>query len=129
MFHDLDIHDDETTPPEMPLAFDEAGRPIAVTHPTYEAGEDYDDDPRADMQTAIGNFLELLASSGDAYKSGQVLQVLAFLAGRTPYRTKAELAAALNVTPSRISQILKAIPEEFQSLIALKNRSSKDASL
>jgi hypothetical protein len=115
--------------PEMPLAFDDEGNPVPVVEPAVYDPEPEADGDRGDLREAIGNFVEMLAGVGDAKLTGQVVQVLAFLAGRTPCRTKAELAARLKVSPGRISQILQAIPAEFRSLAELRNRGKNEAKL
>ena len=108
-----------------PPGFDEAGRPIAVTEP--EVYDEHADSAssRDDLQTAIGNLFEILANSGTPFQIGQIVVVLAFLAGRTPYETKAELARHLKVSPGRVSQILAVIPSEFKALANLKSRNAK----
>lgn len=111
-------------------AYDEQGNRVVVVHPVYETPDDEGQaDDRADLQTAIGNFLRMLAESGDPLAIGQTVKLLNFLAGQSSCSTKAELAKEMKVTPARISQILRGIPDGFKSLVTLKNRSSRDVSL
>jgi DNA-directed RNA polymerase specialized sigma subunit len=120
MTEDMDIA------PEIPLAFDEAGEPVAVSHPVYETADDGDlDTIRADAQTIIGEFLSMMTAGATALQVGQRMIVLAYLAGRVEANTQRELARALNVSPSRVTQIMAEIPSELQSLCRLKGRTAK----
>ena len=120
MTEDLDIA------PEMPLAFDEAGEPVAVSHPVYETADDDEGDTiRADAQTIIGEFLRMMTASATALQVGQRMIVLAYLTGKFEANTQRELATALNVSPGRVTQIMAEIPSELQGLSRLKGRTAK----
>jgi len=55
----------------MPLAFDEAGHPVAVSDPVYETADDTQDDPRSDFQEKLATFLEWLAAGATVEQAGR----------------------------------------------------------
>jgi len=83
---------------------------------------------RAEQNTigcAIAEFLKMLTADSTALQSGQCAQLLAYLVGVSPFKTKRELADHLNISPGRISQIEADLPKELQSLTRLKSRTAK----
>jgi len=110
----------------------EGGALVPTVGPEIHSDEQPSEDPstvREALRQAVGNFIEKLAAVGDTKAIGQSVLILAYLTGKTSFRTKAELAAHMRVSPARISQILRAIPREFQSLAELKNRTKDELSL
>jgi len=81
----------------------------------------------ADALKFIHNFLMMMTNDATAspLQIGQRMIVLLYLAGLTKAKTQRELADELNVSPGRITQILQAIPADFQSLLRLKSRTAK----
>ena len=77
------------------------------------------------LQVAIVRFLAMLDAVGDPLLVGRTVKILNFLTGHSGLKTKVELARQLEVTPARISQLLKAIPADFKSLTYMRNRSRK----
>lgn len=123
MYDPDDITDD---PPEMPQAFDEAGRPCAVTDPVYPDDEGDGSEPiRADAFTIMREFVRVMTEGATALQTGQRLHVLAYLSGISDATTQRELAAQLNVSPGRVTQILHGIPGDLQSVCRLKGRTAK----
>jgi hypothetical protein len=101
--------------PEMPLAFDEAGHPVAVSHPVYEPDESRGDDARKDFQEKIAGFLGWMAS-GSVRQAGRRAILLAHLAGKSGCLTDRQLAKKLNISPGRISQLRSEIIGDFGGL-------------
>jgi hypothetical protein len=113
-------------PPEMPVAFDEQGRPVPVSHPVYDPGEaEQIDQPRADASSILAEFLRTMTKGRTANQAGQALHILAFWAGVHEAETNRALAAALKVSPGRITQIMAVIAGDFPSLARLKSRTAK----
>ena len=106
----------ENDVPEMPLAFDEAGHPVAVSDPVYETADDTQDDPRSDFQEKLATFLEWLAAGATVEQAGRKAILLAHLAGKSGCKTDKELARRLNISGGRISQLRAEIIDDFGSL-------------
>lgn len=106
---------------------DDEGRTIADAQPFIWHREPPLIDPATgerrdrDLEVVRG-FLRLLTRDGNPLLAGQILFVLAYLCNETPCTTQAELANLLNISASRVSQILGEIPKEFASLSRLKHR-------
>jgi len=107
---------DLDTAPEMPLAFDEAGHPVAVSHPIYETADEAQDDPRSDFQEKLANFLQWLADGATVEQAGRKAILLAHLAGKSGCKTDKELARRLNISGGRISQLRAEIIGDFGGL-------------
>ena len=119
-----DFESDEASP-EMPLAFDADHRPIAVTHPIYEAAnDDHHQDDAAQRRDIIAGLLRLLASGkGDCAATGRRLLVTAYLCGALPdCQTDAELARRLTISRARVSQIIREIKGVLPSLAKCNRR-------
>jgi Trp operon repressor len=101
----------------------ENGELVAAT-PAPVDGEDAGR-TNADAQTIIAGFLRLMTTDAPALLVGQRLHVLAYLTGQSHCSTQRELATSLNVSPARVSQILRTIPQEFASLCRLKTKSAE----
>ena len=100
----------------MPLAFDEAGRAVAVSHPIFETpGDDPQDDPRSDFQEKLAGFLQWLAAGNSVEQAGRRAILLAHLAGKSGCKNDKELARKLNISGGRISQLRAEIIGEFGS--------------
>ena len=106
--------EDADIPPEMPLAFDEAGRPVAVAHPVY-AADDPQDAPQADFAEKLARFLQWLTEGGDVVRAGTKAFIVLHLAGQSGFKTARELAVRLNISNGRFSQLRAEIIEEFGS--------------
>lgn len=101
----------------------ENGELIATTPATGDG--DAEERTSADAQTIIAAFLRMMTTDAPALLVGQRLHVLAYLANQSPCSTQRELATALNISPGRVSQLLRTIPPEFASLCRLKKKSAK----
>lgn len=119
-----DIQHKETHPHAPGWAFDGDGSPIATADFAYP-GDAPEDGTREDTQAAIVEFLRQLTEDTPALLAGQRLHLLAFLAGASDCQTQRQLAARLNVSPGRITQILQALPIEWQGMARLKRRAAK----
>jgi len=114
--------------PRLPnIPFEDDGQPCASVGFTYPKDETdaTPDAMRKDAQAAILEFLRQLTEDSTALLAGQRLHLLAYLAGVTDCRTHRELAQRLNVTPSRVTQILQSLPQELQSVARLRGRTAK----
>lgn len=113
-------------PPEWTF-FDEQGRRIAVTQPVYDPPDDDDAqaNDRADFQTKLGLFLAWLARGGSVQSAGRKAMFLAYAAGKTQFRTDAELARALNMSPSRFSHFRTEMREFFPALANCNRRQAQ----
>ena len=85
----------DISPPEMPLAFDDDGRAVAVSHPVYETP---DSEPQAGAD--YGAFLELLTvGATDAEQVGRRAIFLAYLIRDPDKRgTLADMARLLGIS-------------------------------
>jgi hypothetical protein len=119
----LDDYDD-TTPdyaPEMPLAFDADGRPVKVAHPAYEPPPAPNAIREARLD-AIRGFLEMVSAYGDAEDIGRRVIFMAYLCNAKEFKSQAEVASYLRITPARASQLMAEIAKDFPSLGRLKHR-------
>jgi hypothetical protein len=120
--------------------YDTSGKPAAIHAPSEDeialaslpAPAEADDLPEerrfssADALHYVLKFLlTKLTSDATPLQVGQRAIALAYLADMTEAKTNRELAVLLKVTPGRVTQILQAIPTEFQSLLRLKSRTAK----
>lgn len=111
------MSDDLDIAPEMPLAFDSEGRPVAVTLPFYSPpDDDTQDDPRSDFQEKLAGFLQWLAAGATVEQAGRKAILLAHLAGKSGCKTDKELARRLNISGGRVSQLRAEIIDDFGSL-------------
>jgi hypothetical protein len=102
----------------------DAGELVATTAPGTYGGE-VAEHIEADAQSIIAAFLRMMTTDAPALLVGQRVMLLAYLTGQTDCKTSRELATRLNVTPARVSQILRTIPQELASLCRLKSRTAK----
>ena len=79
-----------------------------ATTKTAHAEHDESDAPR-ERQERMGVFLRWLAHSGNVERAGERALLLAHVSGVSPFKTDAQLAAKLNITRGRISQLRKEI--------------------
>jgi hypothetical protein len=103
----------------------------------YEAGEcvpvvlppDVDDkvesDARADSMQAVLNLIALMTTNATPLQTGQRIHLLAYQLGLTAHKTHAELGRKLNVSPGRVSQIIRELPSELRALVNLNSRTAK----
>ncbi len=107
----------ENDAPELPVAFDESGHPVAVSPPVYETpDDDTQDAPRSDFQEKLADFLQWLVADATVEQAGRKAILLAHLAGKSGCKTDKELARRLNISGGRISQLRAEIIDDFGSL-------------
>ena len=106
----------ENDAPELPVAFDEAGHPVAVSCPVYETPDETQDDPRREFQEKLATFLQWLAAGSNVEQAGRKVILLAHLAGKSGCKNDKELARRLNISGGRISQLRAEIIDDFGSL-------------
>jgi hypothetical protein len=108
------IEDCEPAAPEMPVAFDQDGRPIAIAEPAiYDVRQREPDDFERKVYEAKHDSFEQrlvlliawLAGDGSVFVCGLKAKLLRHVCGRSGCRTDAELANELGVSGARISQI------------------------
>ncbi len=107
--------------PELPVCYDEQGRPVAVVNPEYEP-ERPPDWLREDRLETIRRFIEVLAEHGTVTEAGQNIVTLAWLCNVRQFRTQKELADYLRVTPARAAQIVSRVGDIFPGMNRLKRR-------
>jgi len=120
---DDDATDQEA--PEMPMAFDSEGRPIKVTHPIFETMDEDEDATRHSNARGeiVAGLMRMLTHNADAAKAGQRLLVVAYLSGAIPEcKTHRDLAARLNISPGRVSQIINDLRAIMPSLAVCNSR-------
>ena len=101
----IDLDANDPLPPEMP-AFDDANRPILHEPPAvYQERERTRRRAGDDFYIQLAQFLANLTDGLDALRAGQRVLILAQCCSKTGCETDAELAARLNMTPARVSQI------------------------
>jgi len=120
-----DIQHKETRPPATGFGFDSDGSRVATADFVYPGDGPEDKPTRGDTLAAICQFLRDLTEDAPALLAGQRLHLLAYLCGASDCQTQRQLAAKLNVTPGRISQILARLPSEWQGMARLKRRTAK----
>jgi hypothetical protein len=107
--------------PELP-GFDDKGRPVPRTfNPVWEPPEQRDMLKEARLD-ALRGFLEMISSYGDAEDIGRRVVLLAWLCNVKAFKSQAEAAANLRITPARASQLMAEIAKDFPSLGRLKHR-------
>ena len=70
----------------------------------------------ADTMGTLAQFIWRMVLGATTRQVGQRMIVLAYLAGKTSAKTQRELARQLRVSKPRVSQIIRELPSEFQSL-------------
>lgn len=106
--------DDDFQPPEMPLAFDDEGRPVPVSHPAvYDADLEPDADGHNEFQAKLGAFLRWLTDGATVESAGRKALLIAHLAGQGANQTDAELAKRIGVSRARVSQLRREIANDF----------------
>jgi hypothetical protein len=85
--------------------------------------------PRADVMQGIMNFIELMTRNATSLQTGQRVHLLAYQLGLKSFKTHAEFARQLKVTPGRVSQIIREMPSELNALACLKSRAAKGRGL
>lgn len=114
--------DDDLQPPEMPLGYDDLGRPVPTVEPIYECAQPDEGDQRGDFEEKLARFLSWLAEGGNVQTAGRKVLVLAHLAGKSGCRSDAELAAKLNMSRARISQLRADLARTLPSLGRCRRR-------
>jgi hypothetical protein len=98
--------DDLGVAPELPLAYDDEGRPIPVAHPVYYDADPEPDDPEQDgFLLKLAAFIGWLAEGSDVETAGRKALLLAHFCGKSGCRTDSELATKMNLTKARLSQL------------------------
>lgn len=97
-----------------------------VRLPLQEILDGHDDTYNVETVEGLGEFFRVMTDDATPLQAGQRLFVLAFLAGKLKdAATQRQMAAQLNVTPGRITQIKQAIPAKFLSLFGADNHNAK----
>ena len=104
MSPDLDINS-----PEMPLAFDDDHRPVAVVHPVYETP---DDAPQDDHLDRLASWLDWL-DHGDERDAGIRIKLIRHICGKSAFKTDAAFAAKYGLSKGRISQLRREIKAQI----------------
>jgi hypothetical protein len=107
------------------FGFDDAGERVPVVEPQVLGEEAETDDARADSMQTIMRFIKLVVTDASPLKTGQRVHLFAHLCGLTDYKTDAEFARKLNVSPGRVSQIREELPSELRVFGLLKSRTAK----
>jgi len=109
---------DDPPAPEMPLAFDDEHRPIAVSHPTYETQDGDDQDEHLDKLAAWFDWLD----RGDERDAGIRIKLIRHFCGKSNCRTDAEFAAKYALSKGRISQLRSEIEAIVGRVAKCNNR-------
>jgi len=80
------------------------------------------DDHREDF---VSEFLRMMTAGATVKQVGQRMIALAYLAGKLEVKTHCELARLLNVSPGRVTQIIRELPSDLSALCSLKSRTAK----
>lgn len=115
------FNDNDFNAPELPVHFDEDGRPCFVDMPTDEP----EADDRADVRESLAGLIRLLTDGATALQAGQRVHLLAYAVGVNGHRTQQALADELNISKGRLSQIRREMPKELGGLLKLKARTAK----
>jgi len=80
-------------------------------------------DARMDSREVLLRLIRFITTDSTApLQTGQRVHLLAYKLGETKFKTDAEFARSLNVSPARVSQIIKQLPSELSVLALLKRR-------
>lgn len=104
------------------FGFDDAGERVPVVMPGAESDGEV---PQADSLRILLELVALMTKNATPLQTGQQMHLIAYLLNVSDCKTHAEVARQLNVTPGRVSQILRELPAELAHLSDLKSRTAK----
>jgi hypothetical protein len=120
------IQHKETHPQPTGYAFDADGNQVATVDFVYpgDAPEDGEPTHAAEVQEALAEFLAGFAKLRVS-PAGRRILLLAYLAGKTDFKTDAELARHFRISATRFSHLKREFSSTVASLSRLGNRQRK----
>ena len=118
----MTAEDRDPDPPEMPVAFDGEGRPVAVDLPAVYDEAEQPDYERDGFEAKLVEFLAWLVEGTSVKSAGRKALLLAHFCGRSGCKDDGQLANRLGITRARISQLRRELSRILPHLSGCNRR-------
>jgi hypothetical protein len=113
------LNDDPDITPEMPLAFDEAGHPVAVSPPVYETPDETQDDQPGKITLADIPDLLLCGAQDDHDTAGRAAMLGYILKSQFAPQSLDELGLRLGISKQAAHKRLTTFRRKCAEILAL----------
>jgi hypothetical protein len=106
----------------------EAGERVPIVLPV-DSDNETETEQRGDSRPGLLKLIALLTENATPLQAGQRMHLIAYLVGVSDCKTHTDFARKLNVSPGRVSQIIRELPSELSAVCNLKSRTAKAHSI